>query len=661
MKKDNTWNVSVNTERPNMDDDDAHLKVSYTPGKKGGNFGLPLGAKMIVPDGVFSKKDSITCQVAAPTQRWRYTPVLPSSEHLTSEIFIFSSTLHPLKKSIMIQLPYYQVDSEHAEINVKGKWKDENEWVDVGFLKKDGTKAPCVELEIDRLGIFVVTFAPKKEVFEVTTQGCLYNARLSKYISVRFPKKAAERSFQCTIQINPIGPEKVQLAKELYPADTNDLLLVSEIIDLTPDTDITFKRAVSVKLPLPAGLEVEDDNSTNDIAVLQKTRNGWQVVDVSYKFTRTTVTFDVKELSRFCVAQAKPDRKKILFRAMGVLEGRMDKEKGELLIFINLQEKFWVMILECFSLSRKEERIAMRQAKGYTYVEKAQIGKEEQEKKMFKKLGHNNTTKSSKDACFEIYDCMKWGIEVTDDIKVSFESDILDNNELQFLKFLPESYRRFVIEPKTNEEKALVGCVNFIPVNEKDTLAKTASTLKFKVEISEDAVKAYFKPEFVPEPEPEKHRPTIDLSMFNVKDEKKEETFVPKFKPIPPAVMERLMKTSRKPIVLDKESKCLSGKSLMALSKMVPEGLTLAVHLDLPDSTITGLGFDAISNGLGMVDVTYKILLYWKRQMKDKKDGAIEVLSMALKDMGREDIAKVLTERHKSNKELTTECLSESS
>lgn len=44
--------------------------------------------------------------------------------------------MHPLKKSVIIQIPYYQIETEHNEINVKGKWSDENEWVDVGFLKK---------------------------------------------------------------------------------------------------------------------------------------------------------------------------------------------------------------------------------------------------------------------------------------------------------------------------------------------------------------------------------------------------------------------------------------------------------------------------------------------------------------------------------------------
>ena len=111
---------------------------------------------------------------------------------------------------------------------------------------------------------------------------------------------------------------------------------------------------------------------------------------------------------------------------------------------------------------------------------------------------------------------------------------------------------------------------------------------------------------------------------------------------------------------VDKESKILSGKSLMTLSRLVPEGLTLAVHLYLPDSTITGLGFDAISNGLGMVDVTYKILLYWKRTMKDKKDGAVNTLSAALREMGRADIASIVSERHAENKELTVDCFNRS-
>lgn len=61
----------------------------------------------------------------------------------------------------------------------------------------------------------------------------------------------------------------------------------------------TFKRAVSVKLPLPANVEVENESSHNEIAVLQKSDSGWELVDTKYRFTRTTVTSDVKYLTRY--------------------------------------------------------------------------------------------------------------------------------------------------------------------------------------------------------------------------------------------------------------------------------------------------------------------------------------------------------------------------
>ncbi|XP_052273426.1 uncharacterized protein LOC127873585 isoform X2 [Dreissena polymorpha] len=664
MRKDNTWNVSVNTDRPILEDD-AHLKVSYTPGKKGGNFGLPLGAKLMVPDGVFNKKDSITCEVAPPAQRWKFTPVLPVYEHLTSEIFQFSSTVAILKKAVVIQIPFYAIDTEHSEINVKGKWKDEHEWVNVGFLKKDGNKAPCVELEIDRLGIFVVTFTPKKEVFEVTTQGCLYNSRLSKYISIRFPKKTSDKNFQCTIQINPISPEKVQLAKQNFPHETNELLETSEFIDALPEFPLTFKRPVTVKLPLPARFEESEEKKTDDIAVLQKTEKGWIFLDSAYKFTKTTVTFDVKTLSTFCVALSKPERKTALHRSITVLEGRLSKEMGEILVFISLQEKCWIILLELCSISRKESKVSERKDKGFSLIDKSVIQKEDNVKPSGVPSRRpppvSIKSKTPEVNGFEIFDGMRWGFDIKDDIRCSFDSDYMENKDLQFFKYLPESYRRFVIEPKNNEEKDLFGVVTFSPYETPGQEAKFASPMKFSVDIPEDTVRAYFKPEFVPEePKPEKEKPKFNFDLALNKEEKKDEPFIPKFKPIPPTVMERLMRTSRKPIILEKESRILSGKSLMTISRLVPEGLTLAVHLDLPDSTITGLGFDAISNGLGMVDVTYKILLYWKRQQKDKKDGAVNVLSMALRDMGRGDIATVIQEKHRENKDVTLECFAQS-
>lgn len=226
---------------------------------------------------------------------------------------------------------------------------------------------------------------------------------------------------------------------------------------------------------------------------------------------------------------------------------------GEILVFINLQEKLWVVVLECCPVKRKEEKVAERKEKGYKLIDKSQIQKEEEKKPAFSSRRPPPMTQKAKTPevnGFEIFDGMKWGIEVTDDIKVSFESDYLDNKELQYFKFLPESYRRFVIEPKTNEEKGLIGNISFVPVDTTDQLSKFASTMKFKVEIEEECVRAYFKPEFVPEePKPEKEKPKIEFDLTIKEQEKKDEPSEPRFKPLPTTVMERLMRTSRKPII----------------------------------------------------------------------------------------------------------------
>ncbi|XP_062610303.1 uncharacterized protein LOC134272084 isoform X2 [Saccostrea cucullata] len=652
----NSCSVAIGTNNDFMDDD-AHLKVTYSPGKKGGNFGLPLGGKLILPDGLFGKKDTISCQVASPSLRWKYYPTLPSYEHITSEIYTLQSTMHPLKKTVIVQIPYYQIDTEHNEINVKGQWSDESEWVDVGFLKKGDSS---VELEVDRLGIFIVTFTPKKELFDVTPQGCLYNAHISRYISVRFPKKAYDKPFQCAIQISPIPSDKLQLAKELSPGETADLVLATEFIDLIPSAPCVFKRAVSVKLPLPTGVEVEDERS-EDIAVLQKTENGWELVESKYKFTRTTVTFDTKSLSKFCVMQSKPERQKRLPPAATVLENRSNREKGEIVAFLNLQEKFWFMVLECMPLIKLESRVKEMSEKGFKHVVKDIVKKDEPSNPFRRSQKFQQPTRQIQvpPTC-EIIDGMKWDFTVGDDIKVSSESNYSENRELHYFRYLPESYRQFVIEPKTNDERAITGAINLDPVGIEDKNLRDNCTCSIRIEIDEETVKAYFKPEFVPEePEPKKEKVNFDILNTPVfKEEKTEVPTIPKFKPLPPSVMERLMKTSRKPIIIERESKVISGKSLRNLSKLVPEGLTLAVHLDLPDSTITGLGFDAISNGLSMSDVTYKILLYWKRMCKDKKDGAVNSLTNALRDMGRDELANIVFERHRDNKELTPDAFS---
>ena len=76
---------------------------------------------------------------------------------------------------------------------------------------------------------------------------------------------------------------------------------------------------------------------------------------------------------------------------------------------------------------------------------------------------------------------------------------------------------------------------------------------------------------------------------------------------------------------VSRESRVLSGRSLVHLAREVEQGLTLAIYLDLNDSTITGMGFDALAKGQSLVDITYKVLLLWKRRTSKYKDRQVSL------------------------------------
>lgn len=73
-------------------------------------------------------------------------------------------------------------------------------WVSSPFLQELDNKS-FVELDVNKLGTFLVTSIPKTETFEVTPQGCLYQSRLSRHITVRFPKRATEKNMQCSLRV----------------------------------------------------------------------------------------------------------------------------------------------------------------------------------------------------------------------------------------------------------------------------------------------------------------------------------------------------------------------------------------------------------------------------------------------------------------------------
>ena len=109
--------------------------------------------------------------------------------------------------------------------------------------------------------------------------------------------------------------------------------------------------------------------------------------------------------------------------------------------------------------------------------------------------------------------------------------------------------------------------------------------------------------------------------------------------------------------LVSKEPKVLSGRSLRNLAQEIEHGLTLAIYLDISDSSITGLGFDALASGQSLSEITYRILLLWKRQTRDKTGpGQVELLMQALEDMGRSDVAKIVQDQNNMDREITREC-----
>uniref|UniRef100_A0A2C9LZF0 ZU5 domain-containing protein n=1 Tax=Biomphalaria glabrata TaxID=6526 RepID=A0A2C9LZF0_BIOGL len=181
--------------------DDTSLTVVHTCGKSGGTFSLPFGAQLKVPEACLSKKDTITCQVASPNTRWLTCPHhLYSYELVNSELYTLKSSAKCFKKNVLLLLPFKSAQHEFQEINVKGKWTDEAEWINVGFLVKELEGSKCVELELSRLGTFVVTIAPKTETFQVSKLGCLHQSRLMRHLTLRFPKKTIDQDIQCALQ-----------------------------------------------------------------------------------------------------------------------------------------------------------------------------------------------------------------------------------------------------------------------------------------------------------------------------------------------------------------------------------------------------------------------------------------------------------------------------
>ena len=86
-----------------------------------------------------------------------------------------------------------------------------------------------------------------------------------------------------------------------HPIEMADLLALSDYVTIRPNQPcVYFKRAATVKLPLP---QLPDDEfPEDDMVVLEwsEEMREWELLETSLKFTKSSVMFDTHSLGR-CV------------------------------------------------------------------------------------------------------------------------------------------------------------------------------------------------------------------------------------------------------------------------------------------------------------------------------------------------------------------------
>ena len=68
--------------------------------------------------------------------------------------------------------------------------------------------------------------------------------------------------------------------------------------------------------------------------------------------------------------KSKPDRQKKMQDALAVLERNLNQLPGRVSLFLSLQEKSWMGVLECYPLADSESKQRGRTDEGFTVLHK---------------------------------------------------------------------------------------------------------------------------------------------------------------------------------------------------------------------------------------------------------------------------------------------------
>ncbi|XP_060067551.1 uncharacterized protein LOC132547767 [Ylistrum balloti] len=135
--------------------------------------------------------------------------------------------------------------------------------------------------------------------------------------------------------------------------------------------------------------------------------------------------------------------------------------------------------------------------------------------------------------------------------------------------------------------------------------------------------------------------------------------------PIPREPRKKKMATTTK----SKESAVLKDSSLAILAKEIGQddlnGLVLTMYLNVPNTDIVNIANGASECGLLnaneslRTETTRKCLMHWKNMRAGAKEREkVKELDRALKELGKAEIADIVSERHSNNAELTPDAFS---
>ncbi|XP_059166210.1 uncharacterized protein LOC131948620 [Physella acuta] len=478
-------------QHPQFYDKDS-LYFEIVPGKKGGVFNLTKGAKIEIPDSCLGVKDVIKFTVLAPHERWKIDlPELPLADAIISEIFALKASSYGAKNGIFLYLPYKQVNVDYYKVGVKVRIKDK--WLDYDTEIEEVDSVMYAVVEVNRDMTLVVTSQLLKEEFGVAINGRLYSSDYYKNLTARFPKKTIDKEILCTLQCFPISPENLKIAKTFNFSDTMDLVAVSELIDFSLAVDANFKRFLTIQLPLPKGVRLEVEGggkaATSEgqphIAVYYKNNHGWNLLEVSYKFTGSSVIFDTKALTRYCVVHVVPGRQKRARGAMATLEEVLGLQRVAFRLFLSVTQRSWLAILEAIPKSLVKTRAHERKEAGFLEFTPPDVAVNTKQAKSANKTNHHIVSEG-----------MLWEISLENDLQFTSKSDVRNNNSFRYFSCLDECYRIFFLEPLSQHMTAIEAALTLTPTNvELDDKVMERLMVVINVTLDAELAVTYYTPD----------------------------------------------------------------------------------------------------------------------------------------------------------------------